>query len=61
VCSELHPGEIRFSELLFVVGKLVEEEETADAAAALNVLPGWGKWGGAGIVAKGKKPRSKMT
>ncbi|KAF6027573.1 hypothetical protein EB796_014094 [Bugula neritina] len=41
--------------------KLVEEEEASDAATALNVLPGWGKWGGAGIVAKGKKPRSKMT
>ena len=40
---------------LYVVGKFEIEDEAADAAAAFGQLPGWGRWGGAGIQVNKKK------
>ena len=38
-----------------LLGKFEIEDEAADAAAAFGQLPGWGKWGGAGIQINKKK------
>ena len=44
--------------MIMLTGKFDDEDEAADAEAALNKLPGWGRWAGAGI---DDKPKRKMS